>query len=190
MNWLDWIFVVALLISIANGFREGFVRMGIGFAALIVGFFCASWFGGMVAGSLLPYVSSRAVAGIAGYLIVFFGVIIAGALLAALLARMLKIVGLSWADRLLGGACGLVRGFIVIVVVAMVFTAFAPKSLPRAIEESTFAPYVFGGSRALAAATPYEIREGFERAYKELRGLWKEALRRKPGAKHIEIRNE
>lgn len=103
MNWLDWIFVVALLISIANGFREGFVRMGIGFAALIVGFFCASWFGGMVAGSLLPYVSSRAVAGIAGYLIVFFGVMIAGALLAALLARMLKIVGLSWADRLLGG---------------------------------------------------------------------------------------
>ena len=78
MNWLDWIFIVALLLSIANGFREGFVRMGIGFAALIVGFFCASWFGGIVAGSLLPYVIRGRVAAIAGYMIVFFGVIVAG----------------------------------------------------------------------------------------------------------------
>jgi membrane protein required for colicin V production len=144
----------------------------------------------MVAGSLAPYVSSRAMSAIAGYLLVFFGVLIAGALLAALLVRMLKIVGLSWADRLLGGACGLVRGFLVIVIVAMVFTAFAPKSLPRAMDESMCAPYIFGASRALAAATPYEIRDGFERAYRELRTLSKEALRRKPGAKHIEIRNE
>jgi membrane protein required for colicin V production len=190
MNWLDWIFILALLISIAHGFREGFVRMGIGFLALIVGFFCASWSGGMVAGFILPYVGSRPVAAIAGYLIVFFGVLIAGSLVAALLTRMLKIIGLSWADRLLGGACGLIRGFIVIVIIAMVFTAFAPKSLPRATEESTLAPYVLGGARALAAATPFEIRDNFERAYRDLKGLWKEALRRKPGSKHIEVRNE
>jgi hypothetical protein len=60
--------------------------------------------------------------------------------------------------------------------------------LPRAIEESTLASYVLGG--ALAAATPFEIRDNFERASKDLKGLWKEVLRRKPGSQHIEVRNK
>jgi membrane protein required for colicin V production len=189
MNWLDWVLVVFLVVSVANGFREGFVRMGIGFAAMIIGFFTASWFGGMVAGSLMPYIHSKAMAGIVAFLLVFFGVLIVGALIASLLTRVLKIVGLSWADRLMGGAFGAVRGFVVLVVITMVITAFAPKSLPRAVEHSQFAPYVFGASRILTAATPYEIREGFDRAYKDLRGLWEEAVNRKK-SKRIPVRNE
>ncbi|HYI95531.1 MAG TPA: CvpA family protein [Bryobacteraceae bacterium] len=189
MNWLDWVLVIFLVVSIANGLREGFVRMGIGFAAMIIGFFAASWFGGMVAGSLQPYINSKALAGIVAFLLVFFGVLIAGALIAALLVKVLKIVGLSWADRLLGGAFGVVRGFVVLVVITMVITAFVPKSLPRAVEHSQLAPYVFAASRVLTAATPYEIREGFDRAYSDLRGLWEEAVNRKKTTK-IPVRSE
>jgi membrane protein required for colicin V production len=190
VNWLDWLVAVFLVVSIANGLREGFVRMGIGFAALIVGFFGASWFGGMAAGSLTPYIHSKAGASVLGFLIVFFGVLLLGALVAAFLTRVLKIVGLSWMDRLLGGAFGIVRGFAVLVVITMGVTAFAPNSLPRAVEDSVFAPYVFGASRVVAAATPFEIREGFERAHKELRGLWEDTLAHKPKGKRIEVRNE
>lgn len=162
MNWLDWAIALFLLLSLVGGFREGFVRMGIGFGALIVGFFSASWFGGMVAGALLPYLPSKAMSAILGFLLVFFGVLILGSLVAALMARLLKIVGLSSIDRLLGGAFGLVRGFVIVVVVTMVLTAFTPRSLPRAVQTSQFAPYVFAASRALTAVTPYEIRHGFE----------------------------
>lgn len=190
MNWLDWVLVAFLLISVLAGFREGFVRIGIGFAAMIVGFFMASWFGGVVAGSLSPYIESKAVAGIVAFLLVFVGVLIAGALIAALLARLLKIVGLSWADRLMGGAVGLARGFVVLVVITMVMTAFLPKSLPRAVADSRLAPYVFGASHILTAATPFEIREGFDRAYSELRGLWEEAVVRKGKTRRIPVRNE
>jgi membrane protein required for colicin V production len=190
MNWLDWFVIAFLLISIVNGFREGFVRIGIGFAAMIIGFFVASWFGGMVAGSLLAYIHSRPIAGIVAFLIVFFGVLIVGALLAALITRLLKIVGLTWADRLMGGAFGVVRGFVVLVVITVGITAFIPKSLPRAVEDSQLAPYVFQASRVLTAATPYEIREGFDRAYKDLRGLWEEAVNRKGKLKRIPTRNE
>jgi len=188
MNWLDWLLVAFLVMSIANGFQEGFVRMGIGFAALIAGFFGASWFTGIVAASILPYVHSKPVSYLLGYMLIFFGVMIFGSIVGAFLARVLKIVGLSWMDRLLGGAFGIVRGFIVVVVVAMVMTAFAPKALPRAIDNSRFAPYVLGASRVLTAATPFEIRDGFDRAYKEVQGLWEEALKRKP--KHVEVRHE
>ena len=106
MNWLDWFLIVFLVISLVNGFREGFVRMGIGLAALIVGFLSASWFGGMVAGSLMPYLHSRAFASIAAFLIIFFGVVMAGALVGMVITRMLKLIGLSpkligcWAEHL------------------------------------------------------------------------------------------
>ena len=190
MNWLDWLVVGFLLVSIVSGFREGFVRMGIGFAAMIVGFLTASWFGGIVANAFQPYVHSKPVASIAGFLVVFFGVLAAGALIAMVLSRMLKIVGLSLIDRLMGGAFGLVRGFVVVVVVAMIVSAFAPKSLPDAIDDAVTAPYVFGAARAFSAVTPFEIRDRFDRAYKELKGLWQEAIHRKPKSKRIEVRNE
>ena len=38
MNWVDWIILITLLLGLMNGFREGFVRIVIGFAALIVAF--------------------------------------------------------------------------------------------------------------------------------------------------------
>ena len=51
------------------------------------------------------------------------------------------------------------RGFVVIVVVAMVITAFAPKSLPGAIKQATLAPYIFEASRILTA-TPLKYVRG------------------------------
>ena len=87
--------------------------------------------------------------------------------MAMVLTRMLKIVGLSPIDRVMGGAFGLVRGFVVIVVIAMVVTAFAPKSLPGAVQQSQIAPYVFGASRTLSAddtfRNPRPFRSGIRR---------------------------
>ena len=179
MNWMDWLLILFLVASVANGFQEGLVRMGIGMMALISGFFLASWFGGMAAGWLMPYVQVKAVAGLLGYMIVFIGVLLIGTLLGALVARMLKLVGLSWMDRILGGAFGVVRAVVVVSVVAMVVTAFAPSWMPKAVNDSKLAPYVLRSARVFAAATPFEIRNGFDRAYKELRDLWTAATQKR-----------
>lgn len=173
MNWIDWVLILFLVISVANGFQEGMVRITIGLLALVAGFIVASWFGGLAAAPLMPWVQSKGVASILGYLLVFFAVIIVGALLGALLARMLKLIGLSWMDRLLGGLLGVVRGFIVLAVVTMVVTALAPRWLPHAVGGSTLAPYVLGVSRVLTNLTPFDIRDGFHRAYAELQKLRK-----------------
>ncbi|HYP05032.1 MAG TPA: CvpA family protein [Bryobacteraceae bacterium] len=171
MNWVDWLLIAFLLISIANGFQEGMVRITIGFIAMIAGFFLASWFGGLVAGSLLPWVSSKAAASIFGYLLVFIGVLILGGLLGLLISRMLKLIGLSWMDRLFGAALGVARGFVVLAVVTMVITALAPKWLPSAVRQSQYAPYVLRAADVLTELTPFEIRDGFDRAYAEIRKL-------------------
>jgi membrane protein required for colicin V production len=184
---MDWLLIAFWVASVANGFQEGIVRMGIGMMALIAGFFLASWFGGMAGASLMPYVHVKAVAGLMGYMVVFIGVLLIGTLLGALIARMLKLVGLSWMDRILGGAFGLVRGFVVVSVVAMVVTAFAPSWMPKAVNDSKLAPYVLQSARVFAAATPFEIRNGFDTTYKELRDLWTAATQKR---KRIESRAE
>ena len=58
MNWVDWLLLGVLLISVVSGFVEGFVRIAIGFFALILGFLFASWFHGLAGGWLEPWVHS------------------------------------------------------------------------------------------------------------------------------------
>jgi hypothetical protein len=68
---------------------------------------------------------------------------------------------------------GVVRGFVIVAVVAMVVTALAPKWLPAAVNHSQLAPYVLRASSVLKELTPFDIRDGFDRAYAEFRKLRK-----------------
>jgi membrane protein required for colicin V production len=171
MNWVDWMIVGFLAISVIGGFAEGFVRIAIGFAALIFGFLFASWFHGVAGGWVEPYIHTKAVANLLGFLIIFIGILVLGALIAAVINRVFKIVGLSWLDRLIGGAFGAVRGVLVLAIAALLLSAFFPKSLPAATSQSQLAPYVFSASKLLSAITPYEIKNGFEQSYQDLRVL-------------------
>ena len=72
--------------------------------------FCGFWFYGIVAAYVLDYVSSRAIANLIGFFVIFAGVLVLGAIVGHILAKFFKWAGLSWFDRLLGGAFGFVRG--------------------------------------------------------------------------------
>ena len=162
MNWLDWTIVAFLGASVIAGFREGFIRLGIGMLALLTGFIVASWFYGMAADPLLPYVHHRMVANLIGFMLILSAVVAAGALIAALLVRMFHLVGLSIVDRTLGAALGAGRGMFVLVVVTMAVMAFAPRRLPAAVDSSRLAPYVLRAARVASAATPYEVKSGVD----------------------------
>jgi membrane protein required for colicin V production len=171
MNWVDWLLISVLLMSVVSGFAEGFVRIAIGFFAMILGFLLASWFHGLVGGWLEPWVHSKALTSVIGFLIILIGMMALGALIAWLIQRMFKLVGLSWVDRLAGGAFGLVRGVLVLAIAALLLSAFVPKKMPAAVGQSELAPYVFGMSRVLSDMTPYEIKNGFEETYQEFTTL-------------------
>jgi membrane protein required for colicin V production len=169
VNWLDWVIAVILVAGIVNGFRAGFVRLVIGMAALFVAFFAAAWFHGVVAGSLGEYITNPVAATLISYLLIFVGVIILGSLIASLIVRVFKLVGLSPVDRIMGAAFGLARASITLVIVAMIVMAFIPGRMPAAVHDSKLAPYVIGASSAVSTVTPYDIRHGVERTYTELR---------------------
>src|SRR6267378_1035064 len=128
-NWFDIALAIVILASAAAGLRTGFARVVVGFAATIAGFLAGFWCYRLVAAKL-TWFSSTAIANVVGFMIIFIGISILGALLAALLSRLLKWVGLSWFNHVLGGAAGFLRGVLVVAVLASVLLAFAPSPTP------------------------------------------------------------
>lgn len=178
MNWLDLVIVVIVALSLLGGIAKGFVRAAIGLGATLIALFCGIWFYGIAAHYFEPYVSSRAVAGFLGFLTIFIVIVATGALIAALLAKLFDIAGLSWLDRLLGGAFGAVRGIVVCVGLILLVMAFDPKPPADSVANSRFAPYITGASEVLAELTPYEVKIAFGRSYDRIKEIWQAALRK------------
>jgi membrane protein required for colicin V production len=185
VNWLDIVIVAIIALSFIGGIAKGFVRAAIGLGATLIGLFCGIWFYGLAVHYFEPYVSSRAIASFLGFLIIFMGIVAVGALIAALLAKLFDIVGLSWLDRLLGGAFGAVRGIVLCVGLVLLVMAFDPKPPAKSVADSRFAPYITGSAEVLSELTPYELKSAFGRSYDRVKEIWqamlqKDQLRRLP----------
>jgi membrane protein required for colicin V production len=178
MNWLDIVLVILLFLSTVSAAQKGFSREVIGIAAAIIGLFCGIWFYGLAGSFLLPYVSSPQVANFIGFLLVFTACVILGTIVSAVIRRFMKTVGLSWFDRLLGAAFGLVRGTLMGLAVITALVAFAPAvaadSAPKAVAESRIAPYVIAGANFLVAIAPRELKDGFQIHYAQLKSFWEQ----------------
>ena len=149
--------------------------MGVGFVATIAAILCGLWFYGTAGSFFVPHVSSRTVANLIGFLLVFCAVIALGALAGRLLAWLFKWVGLSWLDRLLGAAFGAVRGLIFAIVLVMALMAFS-SGTPRSVVHSRIAPYVIEASRVVTKVAPRELKDGFHRSYEKVKKIWSDAL--------------
>ncbi len=180
MNWLDFIFLILLGSSMFSGFRIGFARVGIGFAAAVIGLLCGFWFYGIPAAWISSWVSSTMAANLLGFFIVIFGFVIAGSVIGWLVSKMFKMVGLGFVDRLLGAAFGFVRGSLVVVAIVTVLLAFTPKKPPPDfIVTSSVMPYAMEASRILVSLAPRGLNDSVEEAIGAVRKIWDEQIKKK-----------
>ena len=173
MNFLDFLLLILIAWSVFRGFTAGFAREGIGFAASILGILFGLWFYGLPAAWVRDYFSAR-VANLIGFLIVFTFIVLIGAIVSRVLSNVFKWAGLSWMDRILGAAFGLVRGSLVAIALVMVITAFAPAPPPQFIAESRVMPYITDAASAIAAVAPSELKQNFHDSLERLRRYWDE----------------
>ena len=176
MNWLDIVLLLIFCLSIAGGFAKGFAKLLVGLMAAILGLLCGLWFYGAAGAYLLPYVSHKGVANFLGFLLIYFAVVLAGAVVGKLLSMALKWVGLSWFDRLLGGVFGLVRGLVFAIAIVLALMAFSPQPPPTSVVRSRLAPYVIGAANICSYMAPNEVREGVRQSYDKIREAWREML--------------
>jgi membrane protein required for colicin V production len=173
MNWLDVILLLIIAASVFGSFRKGLSRQVIHLASVILGILLGAWFYGRLAEYLEPHVSSPTAAKLGGFLIVFFGVLLLGALVSWIVGKFLRVTGLSIVDHLLGAVFGLLRGILVAVALIMGVMAFSKDGTPpRAIEESRVAPYISQAARLFAAMAPHELKEGFHQSYQQAKAVW------------------
>ncbi len=176
MSLLDLLVAIVVGLSVAAGFVAGFARVGIGFLAAILGVVFGFWFYGIPAGWVHRYLHSVAASNLIGFLLVFWAILAVGALFAKVTSKVFKWTGLSWLDRLLGGAFGLVRGTLIAVVMIAVLLAFTPKPMPNWMVKSQVLPYAMEASNTIAAFAPSAIKDAFRESMLELRALWREQL--------------
>jgi membrane protein required for colicin V production len=117
---LDWVMIAVLVISVGLGLARGLLLEVATLAGWVVAYFAAQWLAADVAPHLpigLPGSGANRAAALA---LVFVTVIIVWGLLARLVRMMLHATPLSVVDRIGGGAFGLLRGGVLLILLATV----------------------------------------------------------------------
>ena len=121
MTAFDYVVMAIVAASVALGVWRGVVGEIIALAAWVLAFFAARWWGGEVAqviyGGLIADPVLRIVA---AWVTVFVVVLVVMALLRLAVNGLLKALGLSLTDRLLGVIFGLARGLLIVLVLVAV----------------------------------------------------------------------
>ena len=120
MNGFDIALVAVVLLSALFAFVRGIIREVIALATWIVGFIAAIAYAGSLAG-MFPSVDLSPVAKhLIAFALILIAVMVVGAIVARLLAGVIRAIGLGFVDRLLGAAFGVARGVVVLVGFALV----------------------------------------------------------------------
>ena len=177
-NLLDWCLILIVGASALFGFRAGLVRVVIGFAAGFLGILLGFWFYQIPAKWFAGYFSSPTISSALGFLVVFGGVVVAGGIIARLLAAIFKWAGVGWLDRLMGGGAGLLRGMLLAVAIVTPLLAFATDPMPKFLEQSQLAPYTVAFGRMIVSLAPEAVRTQFESKAEMLQSFWKDELQK------------
>ena len=169
-TFVDLLFAGIVLISIGFALMKGLVREIISLVALIGGFILAVIYYRSVGGKLAEFFRTEAVASLAGFLIIFLGCLLIGAIAAFIVNRFIKAASLKWVDRLLGGIFGLIRGWAIASILVLALIAFPIRE--NLISRSVLAPYLLAGARAAVLMVPQDLRNKFDEQYKKVLHSW------------------
>ena len=171
-SMLDWLIIAILVYSIVSSAIQGFVRETLGLATVLVAALLAAWFYRSVATLFKDVVRTENLALFFGFSLIFVGTLVVGLLITWLVTRFMKFAKLEWADRLLGAAFGLIRGWVIGAVLLLGLTAFEVQT--ERLKNSELAPYFLPGSRVIAVLTPYELKAKFLVGYRVMERWWRE----------------
>ena len=129
LSWLDWTLLAVLVLSVVVGLVRGFVFECLSLAGWVAAWFAAQW-GGPVLALYLPQLSigsagsalNQGLGSALAFALVFVAALIAWSLLARLIRMLIQATPLSLPDRLLGAGFGLLRGTVLLLVLATVVT--------------------------------------------------------------------
>jgi membrane protein required for colicin V production len=170
MTVLDYFVAIVVIVSVIFGVSRGIIKGILSLLSAVAGLVVAAQAYPLAARVFAPFTESARAANLLGFVSIFLLVLVAGSLLARWLRGGIKRARLDWLDHLLGGAFGLLRGWLVCSVIYLALTAFPVKL--EAVERATFAPALLEGTRVITYLTSRHVRQRFFDGYATIRGLW------------------
>lgn len=120
MNGFDYAVLFVMLCSLVLGVWRGFVREIFALLSWVVAFWVSSDFGWMGVGAAGLVFDDPGLKAIAGYALVFIGVLLLCSGVGALFRLMVTAAGLGLTDRVLGSVFGLARGLLMVLAGVLV----------------------------------------------------------------------
>jgi membrane protein required for colicin V production len=152
---LDWAIVAVLVISTVMACIHGFLVEVCALAGLIAGIILAGQYYLQVAPWVARFVHNDSAVAAIAFLLVAFGVMLAAAIIGRVLRWILRSIGLGWADRIAGGAFGLLKGYILVALGVAAMAAFFPRE--PWFDQSQLVPYFFPGAHGSATVLPRDL---------------------------------
>jgi membrane protein required for colicin V production len=175
MNWADYAILAVLGLSILMGLWRGFIGEVLALVCWILAFWVAWMFGPPLAERFSASISTPSVRVLLAYVVCFVTVLIAGAIVAFLVRKLVETSGLSGSDRLLGMVFGLARG-LALVTLLVLLLGFTPFRRDPWWNESRLMPNFEVGARWLGDRLPQEVARYLEPVEAATRSLSKPNL--------------
>jgi membrane protein required for colicin V production len=127
MTWLDYVVIAVIVFSMAWGAWRGLVHEVLSLAGWIMAFIAGNLFAAPLS-EMFPAAMRPELRVVVAFALIFVGTLALAALASALVTKFIKVSVLHSLNRWLGALFGLLRGLLILVVLAMVAGL---TSLPR-----------------------------------------------------------
>ncbi|ATX82427.1 membrane protein required for colicin V production [Mariprofundus ferrinatatus] len=153
MNFVDYILIAIVGLSMVLSLWRGFVREVISLIGLVLAFLAASRLSGQTGDFLGQWIGNATVADIAGFALVFIIVMILVGLIGAIIRRLVDLAALTATDRTLGIFFGAARGMLLIALAFLVYTSYSKPDAPW-LKQSMLSPYAIELGEMLGGVIP------------------------------------
>jgi membrane protein required for colicin V production len=120
MNWVDFVILGILGVSVLISLWRGFTREALSLAGWVLAVWVALMFSDKLERLLRPQIETPSLRLIVAFAILFFLTLLVAALINYLAVQLIKKTGLSGTDRVIGIAFGLARGIVLVTVLVLV----------------------------------------------------------------------
>lgn len=176
MNYVDYISLVIVLISIGFGFYRGFITSAISLMGWVLSIVLTYQFYPAIEQHLLNYIKSKEFVIVLGSGGLFILLLIVFAILNAIFYKLIGNLKRSFFDRMIGVLFGLVRGFLIVSFLFMCFTIslkllvgkkhhLTEEDYPKAISKALTFELMESGANAIENILPESFSKRFEKVF-------------------------
>jgi len=140
MNWVDFVLIGIISVSLLISLVRGFVREALSLAAWVLAFWVSWTFFRELAVHLEPWVSVPSLRLGLAFAVLLLVTLILGAMVNFLISQLVERTGLTGTDRLLGMFFGVARG-VVLVAILVLLAGLTPIPNDPWWQESRLIPY-------------------------------------------------